>query len=297
VTRLRALAPAKVNLCLFLGPSRSDGRHELVTLFESVSLSDSLELTPLDIGGDQVICPGVEGPNLAAAALAALRDAGWDGPPVRVEIRKRIPVAAGLGGGSADAAAILRLVQALAPVPDDLAGRVACELGADVPAQRQPGLTLGTGAGEEVEPLEPLAPHALVIVPQTFGLSTAEVYAEADRLDLPRNAGELAARRRELAAAATPGGRLPPGLLVNDLEPAAISLAGGVSGALEAVRLAGAEHVLVCGSGPTVAGIWWGEDADGSARAAQSELASSYPGACFASPVHRPKGILVLRHN
>jgi len=297
VTRLRALAPAKMNLCLFLGPTRSDGRHQLVTLFESISLSDELELTPLDDGDDQVICPGVDGPNLVASALATLRREGWKGPPVRVEIRKRIPVAAGLGGGSADAAAVLRLVQGLAPLPDDLAARVARQLGSDVPSQLQPGLALGRGAGEEVEPLEPLGPHTFVIVPQAFGLSTAEVYREADRLGLPRNAGELAALRRELAAAVTPGQRLPPSLLVNDLEPAAISLAARVSGALQDIRQAGAEHALVCGSGPTVAGMWWGEDAERSARGAQTDLAVRYPGACLATPIHRPKGILVLRHN
>jgi 4-diphosphocytidyl-2-C-methyl-D-erythritol kinase len=297
MTRLRALAPAKVNLCLFLGPIRPDGRHELVTLFESISLTDELELTPLQSGEDEVVCPGVDGPNLAAAALAALRIGGWDGPPVRVEIRKRIPVAAGLGGGSADAAAVLRLVQALAPLPDGQAEEVARELGADVPSQLRPGVALGTGAGEDVEPLGPLAPHAFVIVPQPFGLSTPDVYREADRLDLPRNAGELAARRRELAAGAAPGAELAPGLLVNDLEPAAVSLAGAVSVALEAVRGAGAEHALVCGSGPTVAGLWWGEDSELRARAAQPALAGEYPGASWAAPMQGPKGILVLRHN
>ncbi len=218
--RLRARAPAKVNLCLFLGPTRGDGRHRLVTLFESISLCDDLELTPLEAGEDEVVCPGLDGPNLVAAALAGLRRAGWGAPPVRVEIRKRIPVAAGLGGGSADAAAALRLAEALAPVPEEVVGRVARELGADVPAQLAPGLALGTGAGEEVQPLEPLASHAFVIVPQEVGLSTADVYREADRLSVPRDAGELAARRRELAGAAAPGRRLPPGLLVNDLEPA-----------------------------------------------------------------------------
>lgn len=297
MTRLRALAPAKVNLCLFLGPTRGDGRHHLVTLFESISLSDDLELTPLAEGEDEVVCPGVSGPNLAAQALAALRREGWEGPAVRVEIRKRIPVAAGLGGGSADAAAVLRLAEALAPVPEEAAARVARELGADVPSQLHPGLAVGTGAGEEVAPLDPLGPHAFVIVPQPFGLSTAEVYREADRLGLPRNGGELAARQRELLAAAAPGHQLPPGLLVNDLERAAISLAGGISAALEEVRGAGAEHVLLCGSGPTVAGLWWGEDSEARAGAAARQLAGRYPGACPATPVHRPKGILVLRHN
>jgi 4-diphosphocytidyl-2-C-methyl-D-erythritol kinase len=295
--RLRALAPAKVNLCLFLGPTRADVKHELVTLFEAISLSDDLELIRSNTGSDEVLCPGVEGPNLASSALQALRREGWEAPPVRVEIRKRIPVAAGLGGGSADAAAVLRLAGSLAPLPDGLAGRIARELGADVPSQLDPGLSLGTGAGDELEPFQPLAAHAFVIVPEPFPLSTAQVYREADRLGLPRDAGELAARRREVIDAATPGARLPPGLLVNDLEPATVSLDGRVSVALAAVRDAGAEHAVVCGSGPTVAGLWWGEGCEQRARRAAEELVPRFPGTSVASPVNRPRGILVLRHN
>ncbi|HLY35432.1 MAG TPA: 4-(cytidine 5'-diphospho)-2-C-methyl-D-erythritol kinase, partial [Candidatus Limnocylindria bacterium] len=219
--RLRTPAPGKVNLCLFLGPARADGRHELVTVFESVSLADELELTvlPGDAGSDQVVCAGVEGPNLVADALAALRAAGWDAPPVRIEITKRIPVAAGMGGGSADAAAALRLAHGLEPLAEGLALRVARELGADVPSQLEPGLSLGTGAGEIVRRLQPLDEHAFVVVPQPFGLSTAAVYAEADRLGLPRPSLD-GMGERVLAAAA--GGRLPPETVVNDLEPAAL---------------------------------------------------------------------------
>src|SRR5271167_4308485 len=111
----RALAPAKVNLGLFLGPIRAeDSRHELVTVMQSISLADELTLEPAAAGAvkDELICPAVAGPpeeNLAAAALRAFRSrTGWDGPPVRLAIVKRIPVAAGLAGGSADAAATLR---------------------------------------------------------------------------------------------------------------------------------------------------------------------------------------------
>ena len=100
-------APAKLNLCLYLGPRRDDGLHELCSLFEPLALADLIEVSEAE--RDEVVCPGVEGENLAARALAALRARGWDHPPLRVEIEKRIPVAAGLGGGSADAAAILRL--------------------------------------------------------------------------------------------------------------------------------------------------------------------------------------------
>jgi 4-diphosphocytidyl-2-C-methyl-D-erythritol kinase len=289
------LAPAKVNLCLFLGPVRADGRHELVTLFESISLADRLQLTVLGADAeralwgtpDEVICPGVEGPNLVSAALAALRRQGWNGPPVRIEIDKRIPVAAGLGGGSADAAAALRLAQALSPpdaIPPDVIAHIARGLGADVPSQLRPGLSLGTGAGEEVEPLQPLAPHAVVIVPQPFPLSTADVYREADRLELPRAPEDLAALQRSLAAAALPGAVLPDELVVNDLGPAAISLAPGVEEALRDVRQAGADQALVCGSGPTVMGIYWGAEPERRAQEAAEGLRATYPQALSATP-------------
>jgi len=283
VTRLRALAPAKLNLCLSLGPVREDGRHELVTVFESISLADELSLSAIDGPEDEVVCPGVEGPNLVAAALRALRAAGWDAPPVRVEVEKRIPVAAGLGGGSADAAAALRLAEGLDPLGPGLAERIARELGADVPAQLVPGVSLGTGAGEVVEPLPPLSEHAFVIVPQPFALSTPEVYREADRLDLPRP--DLSAWQGRLGAALGPGVALPSELMINDLEGAAVSLAPAVEHALEAVQAAGADRALVCGSGPTVAGIFWGGDAEGRAQRAAEALIASHPGATAAVPV------------
>jgi 4-diphosphocytidyl-2-C-methyl-D-erythritol kinase len=272
---LRALAPAKVNLCLFLGPLREDGRHELVTLFESLSLADELTLVSLEDGEDEVVCPGVAGPNLVAAALDALRVRGWTAPPVRIEVEKRIPVAAGMGGGSADAAAALRLADAMEPLDTGVAEEIARELGADVPSQLDPGLVLGTGAGEVVEPLAPLAEHAFVIVPQPFGLSTAHVYQEADRLGLPRPT--LDGLRERLLSA---GSRPPSDLLVNDLELAAVSLRTEVRDALEAVRAAGAEETLVCGSGPTVMGIWWGMDA-----IRRAESAAVHVGGTVATPV------------
>ena len=144
---MRILAPAKLNLCLYLGPRREDGLHELCSLFEPLALADSIEVSEAE--RDEVICPGVEGENLAARALAALRERGWDAPPLRVEIEKRIPVAAGLGGGSADAAAVLRLA---AGEVDDLPA-IAAGLGADVPSQLDPSLALVRGAGERVERL------------------------------------------------------------------------------------------------------------------------------------------------
>ena len=112
-----------------------------------------------------------------------------------------------MGGGSADAAALLRVAQRLAPVPE--IGRLAAELGADVPSQLEPGLVLGTGAGEVIEARPALASHAFVVVPQPRPLSTAHVYAEADRLGLPRSEDGLAAKFAALESALGAGARLP----------------------------------------------------------------------------------------
>jgi 4-diphosphocytidyl-2-C-methyl-D-erythritol kinase len=284
--RLRALAPAKVNLCLFLGGVREDGRHELLTLFESVSLADELTLEARDRGAsDEVHCPGVHGPNLVSRALAALRDAGWEAPPVAIKIDKRIPVAAGLGGGSADAAAALRLAGALAPAPSTLVAEVAAGLGADVPGQVVPGASIGRGAGELIEPLEPLAPHAYLVLPLPFPLATAQVYRKADRLGLARAGAELAELERQLRDALARERELPTALLVNDLQPAALELRAPIEQALDDARYAGAQHAIVSGSGPTVLGLFWGEEAVGNARAGAAALAGRYAGATAAVPV------------
>jgi 4-diphosphocytidyl-2-C-methyl-D-erythritol kinase len=280
--RLRALAPGKINLCLFLGGLRDDGRHELVTLLESVSLAD--EVSVQTGGEDCVSCPGVDAPNIVSRALAELRAAGWDAPGVSVEIRKHIPVAAGMGGGSADAAAILRIAPGLAPVDDAVIARIGRSLGADVPSQLTPGLVLGTGAGDDVRPLEPLPTrHAFVIVPLAAQLSTAHVYAEADRLGLPRTGTELAEKLRALEASQLE--------LVNDLEPAALSLCPEIAPALDAVLAAGAEHAIVCGSGPTVAGVFWAEEAFRRAGEAAGALSDRYPQATAAEPANETFGM------
>jgi 4-diphosphocytidyl-2-C-methyl-D-erythritol kinase len=245
-------APAKLNLCLYLGPRRGDGLHELCSLFEPLALADLIEVR--DAEGDEVICPGVEGENLAARALAGLRERGWARGPLRVEIEKRVPVAAGLGGGSGDAAAVLRLAAGeVADLP-----ALAAELGADVPSQLNPALALVQGAGERVAPLPEPAPHAALLLPDGGGLSTAAVFAEADRLGVGRGADELdelAARLRDAAGA----GASPlayPDLLVNDLEAPARSLRPGIGDALDELREAGAQVAVLSGSGPTAVGLF-----------------------------------------
>lgn len=266
-------APAKLNLCLYLGPRRDDGLHELCSLFEPLTLADLITVPTSTTPGvgqsrmghvaerDEVVCPGVEGENLAAWALAALRRAGWKAPPLRIEIEKRIPVAAGLGGGSADAAAVLRLardpaVEDAGWIPDLEA--IAAGLGADVPSQLSPALALVQGAGERVERLPDPSPHAFVLLPGGGGLGTAEVFTEADRLGLGRDAAELENLAERLRAAAGAGASplAYPDLLVNDLEPAARSLRPEIGIALDALRAAGAPHALLTGSGPTAFGVF-----------------------------------------
>jgi 4-diphosphocytidyl-2-C-methyl-D-erythritol kinase len=301
---LTAAAPGKINLSLFLGPTRPDGRHELVTVFESVSLFDTLALSVTG-DGDEVRCPGVSGPNLVAGALAGLRARGWAAPPVLVEIDKRIPIAAGLAGGSADAAATLRLARALGEgdprwhVEEAWLWELAAELGADVPSQLVPGVSLGLGAGERVEQAAPPAAHALVIVPLPAALSTPEVFREADRLGLPRDAEDLAGRLDELSGRLRHGARLPARLLVNDLEPAARSLCPLTGDALDGLREVGADAALVCGSGPTCAGLWWGEEALIAAREAARSLSSRFPLSAAVTPVGADAGSVSrgIRHN
>jgi 4-diphosphocytidyl-2-C-methyl-D-erythritol kinase len=247
---LTCLAPGKVNLALFVGAPRADGMHPLVSIVQPVSLADELTLEPAAAGatGDEVVCPGVEGPNLAGAALAAFREAtGWDAPPQRLTIRKRVPVAAGMGGGSGDAAAALRLAAHAAGHADRaLLLELAARLGGDVPSQVAPGRTLMTGAGEHVRPLGATDPRALLILPSEHALSTPAVYREFDALGAQRTEAELA----ELEAL---GGDLP---VHNDLQDAARRLCPAIDDALTAVERTGADDVLVSGSGPTVFGLF-----------------------------------------
>ncbi|WP_205699526.1 4-(cytidine 5'-diphospho)-2-C-methyl-D-erythritol kinase [Conexibacter sp. SYSU D00693] len=276
--RLRTMAPAKVNVCLFLGPLREDGRHELVSVMQSVSLADRVTLEPADGERDAAATPGVaERDDLALKALLALREhAGWTGPPMKVTVDKRIPVAAGMAGGSADAGAALRLAaRAAGGIPRDLLHEVAALLGADVPAQVRPGRVLATGIGEVLRRVPGVAPYSVLVVPDPQGLSTADVFREADRLGLPRDADALA---HALAAVEAALPDLPDELCVNELEPAALSLRPDLQDRLDAIRAAGADVALVSGSGPTTLGLF----RDGAAARA---AAARFDGALVAKPV------------
>jgi 4-diphosphocytidyl-2-C-methyl-D-erythritol kinase len=248
-------APAKVNLLLHVGPVRADGLHELCSIVASVDLADEVAVREAAGAEDTVVCPGVGGENLCHGALRAYRSAAPSAglPPLEVVVEKRIPVAAGLGGGSADAAAVLRAANRIAGRLLDAPAlrRVAASLGADVPSQVEPRHALIRGAGELVEPVA-LPEMALVLVPSAEGLATAEVYREADRLGSPRSRVDPDAVRALCA------GPLPDlvAALGNDLQPAALSLRPELGRSIADLRHAGALAALLTGSGPTVFGVF-----------------------------------------
>ena len=299
---LVARAPAKINLGLFVGETRADGRHELATVMQSISLADelALERAPAGAGGDQVICAGVDGENLAARALERFRAAtGWEGPPLRLRIDKRVPVGAGLGGGSGDAAAALRLAAAAAGVADEeLLLALARGLGADVPAQVRPGRWLATGAGERLQALpDPARPFGVLVLPAAQQLSTAKVYAQLDArrrrhraapepAEQAERAPALADRARALGEALGAGAGLPPAeLLANELQDAAIDLCPAIEETLARARSTGAQVAMVSGSGPTVVALFGGDGGVALAHDAARALEGEGPAPHVAVPV------------
>lgn len=263
----RELAYAKLNLVLHVGHPREDGLHPICSLMASIELADEVRAEPSASGRDSVHCPGVTDDNLAVRALAEFRSrAGGALPPLDVTIDKSIPVAAGLAGGSADAAATLRIANELAgkPLGPEELLRLAADLGSDVPSQLDPGHALVQGTGERVERVR-LPPLIAVLVPDPEGLSTGAVYAELDRLDGTRATLDPTPLRgledgtaADLAAA-----------LHNDLQPAALSLRPDLELRLDALLAAGALGAAVSGSGPTCFGLF--EDG-GAADEAAAEL-------------------------
>ena len=300
---MQLLAPAKLNLCLFLGPRRLDGLHRLSSLFLPLGLADRLEVEHAPVGAhrreddpsglDRVRVEGELGPelklepepeNLVSRALRTARQAGWQSPPLDLRLEKRIPIGAGLGGGSADAAAILRWIAAGRGGGELDVQTLAAGLGADVPSQIQPRFCLVGGAGERIESLPEPAPHAVLLLPDGGGLSTADVFAEADRLGLGRDDAELDRIESELREVAG-SGAAPleyADLLANDLEPAAISLRPSIADSLAAVREAGAQFAAMTGAGSTVFGLF--PDLD-SAHVAAARIAGAGAIVCSAPVV------------
>ena len=281
--------PAKVNLQLSVGPLRADGYHDLVSVFHAVSLFDEVTVSTAERSSIRVSGEGrddvpLNSTNLAVRAAAALAKAtgrrGRESSSVRIEIRKRIPVAAGLAGGSADAAATLVACNELwrtGCTTSELSD-LATSLGSDVPFALIGGTAVGIGRGEQLSPALVSGSYDWVLAFGATGLATPEVYAACDRLRAaraaPGTAGAGPARlRTDLMSALRSGDPKAVGpLLSNDLQPAALSLQPLLRRALAAGKEHGALGAIVSGSGPTCAFL--AKDAE-----AASDLAVGITGA------------------
>ncbi|MBI1845468.1 MAG: 4-(cytidine 5'-diphospho)-2-C-methyl-D-erythritol kinase [Candidatus Rokubacteria bacterium] len=247
-------AAAKVNLALEVLGKRADGYHEVATVMQAVDLSDRLVLEEADGLELRVTAPGIptDGTNLALRAARALAEASGVSRGVRITLDKRIPAAAGLGGGSSDAAAVLLGLDRLWGLrwAQPKLAEVAVTLGMDVPFFLHGGAALGRGRGEQLERLA-AGTTALVLVNPRFGSSTAEVYGRVT----PAMYSD-GARARAVAAAlrGRSAGRLAA-TLYNGLEPAVAPVAPEIAQMKAALVAAGALGALMSGSGPTVLGI------------------------------------------
>ena len=261
-TPVTARAHGKINLHLGVGDAGADGYHELVTVFEALGTPETVTLTPADEDSVEVVgkyaAAGipVDERNLALAAVIAFRArTGWDGR-VAITIDKNVPVAGGMGGGSADAAAALVAAASLAGVDDNaVLTEIAAGLGADVPFALLGGIALGRGRGDHLSRVLSRGTHHWVLATSTGELSTASVYARVDEL---RQAGDgadaasLAEPQGVLTALAAGDVEKLAAHVHNDMTEAAVSLMPDIARVMEEGRRAGAHAVLLSGSGPTV---------------------------------------------
>lgn len=285
--------PGKVNLFLGVGDRRPDGYHELTTIFHAVSLSDEVTVREADVPALQVFGEGAaeiptDERNLAWQAAELMAEHVGRAPDVEITIDKSIPLAGGMAGGSADAAAVLVAMNELweLGVPRRDLHAMAARLGSDVPFALHGGTALGTGRGEELTPVLARSTFHWVLAFGAGGLSSGAVYAEIDRLREVGSPPRLADAEPLLTAlSAGDPARLAP-LLGNDLQPAALSLEPELRRTLRAGTEAGALAGIVSGSGPTCAFLCSSADA---AVAVGSELAGA--GVCrtvrvASGPVH-----------
>ncbi len=260
--------PGKVNLHLAVGDRRDDGYHELTTVFHAVSLVDEITVRDADVLSLELVGEGADQlptdeRNLAWQAAELMAEHVGRAPDVSIMIDKSIPVAGGMAGGSADAAAVLVAMNSLweLNVPRRDLRMLAARLGSDVPFALHGGTALGTGRGEELATVLSRNTFHWVLAFAKSGLSTPAVFAELDRLreigDPPRldEPGPVLA-----ALAAGDPEQLAP-LLGNEMQAAAVSLDPALRRALRAGVEAGALAGVVSGSGPTCAFLCASEDA------------------------------------
>jgi 4-diphosphocytidyl-2-C-methyl-D-erythritol kinase len=279
---LTVRAPAKINLHLGVGAPREDGFHPLTSVYQAVGVYDDLTVADADdwsvdvtvsdwMDRDHVPLSGDNIVDRAAALLAAHHGLAVSGT---VHIDKAIPVAGGMAGGSADAAAALVALDRLwgAGTTDDDLLALAAQLGSDVPFALVGGTALGTGRGEIVEPVADNGTWWWVLVPSPIGLSTPEIYRHFDRLfpDAPATPPMPEPLLAALAAGDAPA---LAAALHNDLQPAALDLRPDLARLIAAGESAGALRGVVTGSGPTC--VFLCESVD-QARATAADLQAAH---------------------
>ena len=263
--------PAKVNLQLSVGPRESDGYHNLVTVFQAVSIFDEITLTKshegsgvtIAVTGDQTHGVPEDGSNLAVKAAELIANKFDFTADVHIEVRKSIPVAGGMAGGSADAAATLVGMDALFKLEASREELLAlgAELGSDVPFMISGGTAIGTGRGDQLTAALSRGTYHWVFALSSVGLSTPAVYSECDRMRAEREIAEPKVSDALMQALLTADPIVVGQSLVNDLQSAACSLRPALSLILEVGRDYGALGAIVSGSGPTVAFLVADEEA------------------------------------
>lgn len=284
MTAVTAGAPGKINVFLHVGDLMEDGYHELVTVFQALDLFEYVTLRPLEEEAETVVrntsgkesYPGpspvhgvslkgrfgstaipLDHTNLAVSAINRLAARTGVHIPVSVDIEKNVPVAGGMGGGSADAAAALVAYARLAGINDpDLVRTVASELGADVPFALRGGTAVGTGRGDELSPVLSSGTCTWVLATSVDELSTPVVYRTLDDMRARGEAPAVANVQERLSgvlhALGTGDAHALADVVHNDMEPAAFGLLPAIAEVVATGRRAGALAALMSGSGPTV---------------------------------------------
>jgi 4-diphosphocytidyl-2-C-methyl-D-erythritol kinase len=265
VTSATARVPAKINLSLGVGPVREDGFHQLATVYQALDVHDEVRATPVEESDAIDVVVHLESSsaesgdvpegkdNLAVQAARALQEAMGVEIGARLAIRKVIPVAGGMAGGSADAAAALVACNAIwgTGLGRDELSELAADIGSDVPFLLHGGTAIGGGRGENISPILGRGSYYWVIAVSDRGLSTPEVYAEFDRLAAGHELPQPTVPDDVLAALRAGDPEALGDALTNDLAPAALALRPDLRDVLAIGSGAGALGATVSGSGPT----------------------------------------------
>jgi 4-diphosphocytidyl-2-C-methyl-D-erythritol kinase len=302
-------APGKINIFFKVGALQSDGYHEVLSVYQALDLREIVTVTSSEswqvtvsgaISAEQIqAVPTGEGNLVVRAAKSIAEFANIDNPhPVNFEITKNVPVAGGMGGGSADAAAALLAVDELwcTGVDGEALIKAASELGADIPFALLGGTAIGVGKGDHLESIDSVARLHWVLVPMDAGLSTPRVYAKLDEMraargEDPRQIPTPVQPEQLIAALKSGDAREVAKNLHNDLQEAAIALMPELSITMHAGLAAGALAAMVSGSGPTVAML---AESQAAAESIANHLAFE---GYIAIPTYGPAKGTLMEHN